>query len=59
MMSIVVEMLGKVYAFVKGADTSIEPLCINLNDNNKISLDYLDDFAEEGLRTLVYAYKEI
>jgi len=32
MMSIVVEMLGKVYAFVKGADTSIEPLCKNLND---------------------------
>ena len=53
MMTVVVEMA------VKGADTSIEPRCINLDNSDKMSLDDLDDFAEQGLRTLCYAYKEI
>ena len=59
MMTVVVEMAGKTYAFVKGADTSIEPRCINLDNSDKMSLDDLDDFAEQGLRTLCYGYKEI
>jgi magnesium-transporting ATPase (P-type) len=52
-------MYGKQYAFVKGADTSIEPRCKHLEDSDLLTLDDLDDFAEQGLRTLVYAYKEM
>jgi P-type E1-E2 ATPase len=59
MMTVIVKMDGKQYAFVKGADTSMEPNCINLDDSDKMTLDDLDDFAEQGLRTLVYAYKEM
>lgn len=59
MMTVVCKMNGKTYAFVKGADTSIEPRCVNLDDSDKMTLDDLDDFAEQGLRTLVYAYKEM
>jgi magnesium-transporting ATPase (P-type) len=58
-MTVIVKMDGKQYAFVKGADTSMEPNCINLDDSDKMTLDDLDDFAEQGLRTLVYAYKEM
>lgn len=46
MMTVIVKMGGKQYAFVKGADTSIEPRCVNLDDNDKLTLDDLDDFAE-------------
>lgn len=59
MMTVIVKMGGKQYAFVKGADTSIEPRCVGLDDSDKMTLDDLDDFAEQGLRTLVYAYKEM
>jgi len=59
MMSVVCMMNGKQYAFVKGADTSMEPRCINLDQGDKMTLDDLDDFAEQGLRTLVYGYKEM
>jgi magnesium-transporting ATPase (P-type) len=59
MMTVVCKMNGKTYAFVKGADTSIEPRCVNLDNSDKMTLDDLDDFAEQGLRTLVYAYKEM
>jgi magnesium-transporting ATPase (P-type) len=58
MMTVVVEINSKVFAFVKGADTSVEPLCL-LSKEDKVTLDDLDDFAEKGLRTLAYAYKEI
>jgi magnesium-transporting ATPase (P-type) len=58
MMTVVVEMDSKIYAFVKGADTSVEPLC-RLSEDDQVTLDDLDDFAEKGLRTLAYAYKEI
>lgn len=46
MMSVICKMNGKTYAFVKGADTSMEPNLINLDDNDKMTLDDLDDFAE-------------
>lgn len=46
MMTVIVKMDGKQYAFVKGADTSMEPNCINLDDSDKMTLDDLDDFAE-------------
>jgi magnesium-transporting ATPase (P-type) len=46
MMSVVVRMNGQLYAFVKGADTSMEPRLVNLDEGDKMSLDDLDDFAE-------------
>lgn len=46
MMSVVCMMNGKQYAFVKGADTSMESRMINLDQNDKMTLDDLDDFAE-------------
>ena len=59
MMTVVVEIDNRVFAFVKGADASIEPLCTQLTESEKRTLDDLDDFADQGLRTLCYAYKEI
>jgi phospholipid-transporting ATPase len=59
MMTVVCKMNGKTYAFIKGADTSMEPRLINLDEDDKLTLDDLDDFAEQGLRTLVYGYKEM
>jgi P-type E1-E2 ATPase len=58
MMTVVVEIDSKIYAFVKGADISVEPLCY-LSEDDQVTLDDLDDFAEKGLRTLAYAFKEI
>ena len=46
LMSVIVNMDGKQYAFVKGADTSMEPICVNLDYGDRLSLDDLDDFAE-------------
>ena len=59
MMTVVVRMGSKTLAFCKGADSSMEPRLINLTDRAKASLDDLDDFADQGLRTLVYAYREL
>jgi magnesium-transporting ATPase (P-type) len=59
MMTVIVRIAGKTLAFCKGADTSMEPRLINLTDRDKASLDDLDDFADQGLRTLVYAYREL
>ena len=59
LMSVIVKMNGKQYTFVKGADTSMEPICVNMDNADKMTLDDLDDFAEQGLRTLVYGYKEM
>ena len=54
MMTVIVRMGNKTIAFCKGADSSMEPRLINMTDKDKASLDDLDDFADQGLRTLVY-----
>lgn len=60
MMSVVCKMNGRTYAFVKGADQPMEDACKpNLDEGDNMSLDDLDDFADQGLRTLVYGYKEM
>lgn len=59
MMTVICMMNGKQYAFIKGADTSMEPRLVGLDEGDKMTLDDLDDFAEQGLRTLVYGYKEM
>ena len=42
---------------IKGADTAVLPNCIDgpVEETDKI----IEQFAKEGLRTLVYAYKSI
>ena len=50
---------NRVLIFTKGADTSVEPLLKNPDEEDLMTLDTVDDFAREGLRTLVYAYKEL
>jgi magnesium-transporting ATPase (P-type) len=59
MMTVIVKIGSKTLAFCKGADTSMKPHLVNLTDQDKDSLDDLDNFANQGLRTLVYAYKEL
>jgi magnesium-transporting ATPase (P-type) len=46
-----------IYVFVKGAETSVLPQCTSgpIQETQKI----VDNFAREGLRTLVYGYKVI
>ncbi len=46
-----------IYVFVKGAESSVLPICVGgpVEETKMI----VDHFANEGLRTLVYAYKTI
>ena len=46
-----------IYLFIKGAESAILPNCVTgpVEETNRI----VDQFAKEGLRTLVYAYKVI
>ena len=61
MMSIVVaDPDGHLFVFSKGADTAILPL---VQDKQSAryhqTLDHLESFAESGMRTLVFAYKQV
>ncbi|XP_037000446.2 phospholipid-transporting ATPase FetA-like [Artibeus jamaicensis] len=51
---------GRVMLFCKGADTILcellHPSCTSLRD---VTLEHLDEFAREGLRTLLVAYREL
>ena len=50
---------GKIFAYVKGSDTSIMSKLVNeLGSKDQLQQD-IDSFARKGLRTLVFAYKEI
>ncbi|XP_010329996.2 phospholipid-transporting ATPase FetA-like isoform X2 [Saimiri boliviensis] len=50
----------RIILFCKGADTIIcellHPSCSSLND---VTMEHLDDYASEGLRTLMVAYREL
>jgi len=64
MMSVVVrDENGSIFAFVKGADSVIEPLLKKKSkekkSKDKLTLDDLDDMANNGLRTLLYGYKKL
>ena len=50
---------GKVFAFVKGADSVIMKKLAKNGDYEQDTLASLDEFAETGLRTLLFAQKEI
>ncbi|KAM5329762.1 phospholipid-transporting ATPase FetA-like [Glossophaga mutica] len=51
---------GRVMLFCKGADTILcqllHPSCTSLRD---VTMEHLDEFAREGLRTLLVAYREL
>ncbi|RXM91766.1 Phospholipid-transporting ATPase ID [Acipenser ruthenus] len=53
-------VIGKLSLYCKGADTIIyerlHPACKTLKD---VTTEHLDEFAGEGLRTLVLAYKDL
>ena len=44
-----------IYLFIKGAESAILPNCIDGPIDR--TYDIVDQFANEGLRTLVYGYK--
>ena len=58
--SIVVEgQDGQVIVYVKGSDSTLLKM-LSSESNCKVQLERdIDDFASKGLRTLVFAYKEI
>lgn len=47
---------NKIYIYSKGADISIIPKLTNQNDE---SIHFVNEFAREGLRTLLFAYREL
>ena len=49
----------KVKIFMKGADSIVQPLLVDDCPNVSQTFQYLEDFAKEGLRTLMIASKEI
>jgi magnesium-transporting ATPase (P-type) len=60
MMTVVVkDDKGKIIVFTKGADTSVEPLLSNPDEKDKTTMVHLNEFACQGLRTLVYVTKEL
>lgn len=61
-MSVVVKAPnGEVVIYTKGADTIMFPLLASDEDQNviKATKDQVDAFAEQGLRTLIYAWRLI
>lgn len=50
------ENTGKMFAFTKGADDVIINLCKSVSDSqSKVA----DEFASKGLRTLMFAMREL
>ncbi|CAF2840318.1 unnamed protein product [Rotaria sp. Silwood2] len=60
-MSIIVRTNNKIYLYIKGAETSILPNLDDLNDWNlkAVTEQHTLDFAEQGYRSLLVAYREI
>lgn len=50
---------GQIKVYIKGADSILMPLLRKEEPNLKQTLDYLDGYAKEGLRTLLVAEKVI
>jgi len=51
---------GKILNFIKGADMTIIPLVEGLDDqNDNFLINSTDEFAELGLRTLMFAKKDL
>jgi phospholipid-transporting ATPase len=50
---------NKIIIMCKGADSFIQPLLANNSENVDRTLKYLEEYAKEGLRTLLLAEKEV
>jgi magnesium-transporting ATPase (P-type) len=51
---------GKVFNFIKGADLSIIPkLSAKSKDLAQTDINAMNDMASEGLRTMMFAVKEL
>lgn len=61
MMTMVVEdSSGRITAFSKGADSAILPrICDQTSELYKKTVDHMESFAAGGMRTLVFACKEL
>lgn len=61
MMTMVVQdSSGRVFAFSKGADSSILPrIADQKSELYEKTVDHMESFAAQGMRTLVFAYKQI
>ena len=59
-MSVIVkrESDGKVINFIKGADIAIIPR-LSKSDSSEQLIELMDKFAGQGLRTLMFAMKEL
>lgn len=51
--------LGNYRLYVKGADSAIEILLAANQPNIEVTKGHLNEFANEGLRTLLLAYRDI
>ena len=60
MSNLVASPEGRLFLFTKGADSAILPLIADQDDPAfNQTLDNIEKYAEQGLRTLVFAYKEL
>ena len=59
-MSVIVkrESDGKVINFIKGADIAIIPRLVKAEGNEDM-IDFMDKFASQGLRTLMFGMREL
>lgn len=59
MMTMVVkDQVGDIYVFSKGADSAIMPLIADQGNTLK-TLENIEKFGEQGMRTLAFAYKRL
>jgi magnesium-transporting ATPase (P-type) len=60
-MSIVIRIDDRIYLYIKGAETSLWPYLSDRNDDNLKAIieQHSLDFAEQGYRSLLIAYREI
>ena len=57
---IVADPAGQVFVFSKGADTAIMPrIADQESDLYAKTNEHMEKFADEGMRTLVFAYKDL
>ncbi len=57
---VVMDKDGQIWLYTKGAESHVLPLCMNRRNSITVTTEQdIDDFAREGLRTLVVARKKL
>ena len=60
MTSVFEDPSGDIIVFTKGADSVLFPLCaLGQDELKKKTQEYMDEYAKEGLRTLLLAQKRM